>query len=184
MNSKTLFDIGKVILLPIAHLFAGLIITLCAMPAIIFVIFFIKLLDRYNLAEMVYVFLSMFTITISYFVFGYTLMLLISIIRIIFRINSEEENLTRNSLKLFGFAAHHGLIWLVSNIFLPFVKNTFLINMFFRGMGAKIGNNTFINTTKISDCNLIEIGSNCMIGGDVVINGHSAEGTTKKSSYW
>lgn len=42
-------------------------------------------------------------------------------------------------------------------------------------MGAKIGKGTIINTTRISDCDIISIGEDCIIGGDVVINGHSAE---------
>ena len=39
----------------------------------------------------------------------------------------------------------------------------------------KIGKGTIINTTRISDCDIISIGEDCIIGGDVVINGHSAE---------
>jgi acetyltransferase-like isoleucine patch superfamily enzyme len=55
---------------------------------------------------------------------------------------------------------------------LPMFRSTPIIVWFYRGMGAKIGPNTLIATTKIYDCYLLEIGKNCVIGGNVGINGH------------
>jgi acetyltransferase-like isoleucine patch superfamily enzyme len=73
--------------------------------------------------------------------------------------------------------AYNYLLNLAQHIYLPFIRSTPLINWFFQGMGARIGPDTLIATTRIFDCDLIEIGSGCIIGGGSAITAHSAEGS-------
>lgn len=47
---------------------------------------------------------------------------------------------------------------------------------FYRGMGAKIGAGTVIATTRLWDCDLIEIGKDCLIGGNASIAAHVIQG--------
>jgi UDP-3-O-[3-hydroxymyristoyl] glucosamine N-acyltransferase len=42
-------------------------------------------------------------------------------------------------------------------------------------MGAKIRKGALTATTRMFDCDLIEIGKNCLIGGGVAIVAHSGE---------
>jgi acetyltransferase-like isoleucine patch superfamily enzyme len=67
------------------------------------------------------------------------------------------------------------LINLAQNIYLPLVRGTPFIIWFYRGMGATIGKGTVITTTRIFDCDLLEIGKNCVIGGGVAISAHTGE---------
>jgi acetyltransferase-like isoleucine patch superfamily enzyme len=55
---------------------------------------------------------------------------------------------------------------------LPFVRGTPLMVWFYRGMGCRIGRDTFILTTRLWDVDLIEIGDGCLIGGNVAVNAH------------
>lgn len=60
--------------------------------------------------------------------------------------------------------------------YLPLIRSSALIVWFYRGMGARIGAGTVIATTRLWDCNLIEIGENCMIGGNASIAAHMING--------
>jgi len=164
------------ILTVFAHLLAAIAVGFALMPCgyfIMNVFFIIKSLDM-SIGAMIPVICISFGI--AYFIFGYGLLFFIVIVRIIFRVNSTESNIQISFTNLIPFAAHSGFLLIAGHFFLPLIRSTFLINWFYRGMGAKIGKGTIINTLFISDCNLIEIGNNCKIGGNVFINGHSAEG--------
>jgi acetyltransferase-like isoleucine patch superfamily enzyme len=65
---------------------------------------------------------------------------------------------------------------LAEYLVLPLLRGTPLLVWFYRGLGAKIGRGTVIASTRISDCDILEVGDDCILGGDCVINGHSAEG--------
>jgi len=164
----------KNILTVIGILSLGVILGIAAFPSLFFLQKFLFLYDRLNVGA--FFFLYSIIVGLSYIIFGFTLLIVIVILRFIFKINSSPISNKINSSTLYNFAAFHGLIAIAEKFFLPLIRGTFILNLFYKGLGMKIGNRTIINTTKISDCNLIEIGNNCVIGGDVIINGHSAEG--------
>jgi len=76
----------------------------------------------------------------------------------------------------FKIAIYNYLLNTANHLFLPAVRVTPIHIWFYRGMGCKIGKNTFIGTTRMWDVDLIEIGDNCVIGGNVAINAHTVEG--------
>lgn len=69
----------------------------------------------------------------------------------------------------------NGIILFNRNIFLEITRTTFLVVLFYRLMGMKIGKGTLINSTFLHDPDLITIGKNVTIGGDVMILGHVGE---------
>lgn len=111
----------------------------------------------------------------GYAVFGLWLVVLVVLLKNLLNLTGEEGAHPIRSWKIMRFAAFHGFAALATYCFIPFVTCTPIIVWYFRGLGARIGKNTLINTPLISDCDLVEIGDNCDIGGHVVINGHSAE---------
>ncbi len=173
MNSNIRYRLFEFPLVLIGHLISGVIIGISLLPSILFLKYLFTIFLTFALNFFLSIALKVLTIGIAYFIFGYVLLASIVFLRIVFRIKSKEENIKKGSLKLFYFATYSGLLVMADHFFLPLIRNSYLINWFYRGMGAKIGKNTLINTTKISDCNLIEIGNNCVIGGDVVINGYA-----------
>lgn len=60
-------------------------------------------------------------------------------------------------------------------MFLMHLRGTWLLNVYFKLMGAKIGRRVIINTTAISDWDLIHIDDDSMLGDDAVLLGHAAE---------
>jgi len=117
------------------------------------------------------------SVGLGYLVFGIILMLESFLIIKILRIKSQPElfEIKLYSLQMLKFSIYHGLLNICDFFFLRLIRSTILINFFYRCLGMVIGKNTVINTTIISDCDIIKIGKNTVIGGGVVINGHSAE---------
>ncbi len=115
------------------------------------------------------------SISIGYFLFGLlVLSLIILACRLIPGRRWEGVRDLKDSGNAGFFLSAAALVF-ADHLFLPMIRGTPLITQFYRGMGARIGSGTVIATTKISDCELLEIGDNCIIGGDCVINCHSAE---------
>lgn len=112
----------------------------------------------------------------AFFISGNMLLLVIVLFRNLFRVkNIEKIGDFRTDRAILRFAFYSFLVNLAQNLFLPFVRGTPIILWFYRGMGAKIGKGTLITTTRIFDCDLIEIGKNCVIGGGVAIAAHTGE---------
>jgi acetyltransferase-like isoleucine patch superfamily enzyme len=79
------------------------------------------------------------------------------------------------SFKGYQWASYNALILLVRYTCINFMRVTPFINLFHRLMGMKLGARVQINTAVIGDSNLIEIGDDSVIGGDVTLVAHSAE---------
>lgn len=79
------------------------------------------------------------------------------------------------SLRGFQWASYNAIILLVRYTCINWLRVTPLLCTFHRLMGMKIGKRVQINTAVIGDSNLIEIGDDTVIGGDVTLIGHSAE---------
>ena len=156
------------------QLLAGLIFGLTLIPSVWLVFW------AWQTTQVLGQFWSVFFISISigvgYFIFCLNLMISIVIVRNLFRIHNQEGRTLIFSFRAFKFGVYSFLIVLVRKFSLPFVRSSPIINLFYRGMGAKIGKNTLIGTDRIWDCDMIEIGDNCIIGGNVAINAHIGQG--------
>lgn len=69
----------------------------------------------------------------------------------------------------------NGIILFNRNIFLEITRTTFLLVLFYRLMGMRVGRGTLLNSTFLHDPDLIRIGRNVTIGGDVMVLGHVGE---------
>jgi acetyltransferase-like isoleucine patch superfamily enzyme len=123
-----------------------------------------------------FLFVFSLSIGVGYFLFGGTLLLVIVIIRNLFQIKNQEGRSLIFSVRSFKYAIYSFLLALAKHFVLPIVRSTPVINLFYRGMGAKIGKNVLIGTDRIWDCDLVEIGDGCVIGGNVAINAHIGQG--------
>ena len=54
--------------------------------------------------------------------------------------------------------------------------------MYLRLNGARIGRRVYVNTTFVSDHNLLEFGADVVIGGDAHVSGHTVEGGIVKTA--
>lgn len=76
------------------------------------------------------------------------------------------------SMETIPWYYHNALFYLVRYTILEFLTPSPLNLLFFRMMGMKIGKNTVINTTNISDPCLITIGDYVTIGGSTFMMAH------------
>lgn len=111
----------------------------------------------------------------AFFIFGDTLMIVIVLFKKLLRISNREATGNYRSLAVVTVGVHNFLMNLIQFFYLPLVRSTPLIVWFYRGMGMKIGKDTIITTWRIFDCDMIEIGDHCVIGGAVAISAHIAE---------
>jgi len=113
----------------------------------------------------------------AFFLSGLTLLVVLVIFRNVFQIKNKETagEFRALPIPLLRDATYNFLVNLVQNTFLPFVRGTPILIWFYRGMGAKIGKGTLITTYRIMDCDLVEIGKGCVIGGGVAISAHLGE---------
>ncbi len=111
----------------------------------------------------------------GYFFSGVMLMLLVSLVRVIFRLKLKEGEFNVGSLEIFKWVFVNAFFMVVKVAFLDLILLTPYCALFYRLMGAKIGRNVLINSKNVGDLSLLEIGDNSAIGGNATIIAHSFE---------
>ena len=117
-----------------------------------------------------------FLFTLCYVIFGFSLLAVTVIVKYILNLKSIEGKLPLNSKKLRVFIKHHGLFHIACFFFLSLIRGTATFKKYLQLFGVKIGKNSVVQSIRLSDFDLIEIGQNSLIGFDAVICPHLAEG--------
>lgn len=115
------------------------------------------------------------SLVLAYFIYGFSLVLILGLLRILFRLNLKEGEYRIASFGIYRWMFINGLYMIASITFLDFIQLSQFSILFFRLMGAKVGKNVMINSKKCFDLSLIEIGDNTVIGGYATIMCHSFE---------
>lgn len=116
-----------------------------------------------------------FSITFGYFLFGFVLIFVTALTKFLLRLNIKEG--------IHGFASPQMLKWMMASalyitvrfIFMEFMLLTPFCALFYKLMGAKIGRNVQINSDRVGDIALLEIGDNTVIGGSATVICHAFE---------
>jgi acetyltransferase-like isoleucine patch superfamily enzyme len=154
---------------------AGLICGLALVPSV-WLVSGVWRFIRGDLGSLWHLLLVSSALGLGYFLYSGSLLIVIVLIRNLFHLKNQEGRSLIFSVRIFKYAIYSFLLALARHFVLPFVRSTPVINLFYRGMGAKIGENVLIGTERIWDCDLIEIGNDCVIGGNVAINAHIGQG--------
>jgi non-ribosomal peptide synthetase-like protein len=112
---------------------------------------------------------------LGYFTFTVCIIPVTGIFRLITFAGTPLGTYPYYSMKGFQWASYNAIILLVRYTCINWMRVTPLLVVFHRLMGMKLGKRVQINTAVIGDSNLIEIGDDTVIGGDVTLIGHSAE---------
>ena len=110
----------------------------------------------------------------AYFAYALTVILVVPCFRLLAP-GTPEGRYPYYSFRAFQWASYNALILLVRYTCINFMRVTPFINLFHTLMGMKLGRRVQINTAVIGDSNLIEIGDDTVVGGDVTLIAHSAE---------
>ena len=116
--------------------------------------------------------LSGFGLAVSFFIFGFTLLIVVSTYNWLLPTRVRPFKGGYYSLKAVPWLLHNGLFYLVRFTFLPFVTLTPFGIWFLKAMGMNLGRHVFINTEYISDPQLITLGNDVALGGSVRIFAH------------
>jgi len=113
----------------------------------------------------------------AYFLFGLALLLVLPLARwATLSLGTPEGRFDYLSLRAWRWASYNALTLTLRFSFVNWIRLTPLLPLYHRLMGARIGRRVQINTAVMADQNLIAIGDDTVIGGDVTLVAHSAEG--------
>jgi acetyltransferase-like isoleucine patch superfamily enzyme len=110
-----------------------------------------------------------------FFSYAISVVLVVGAFRFVTRGGTPLGRFPFYSFKAYQWASYNALTLLVRYTCINFLRVTPFIVLLHRLMGMKVGRRVQINTAIIGDANLIEIGDDTVIGGDVTLVAHSAE---------
>ena len=116
-----------------------------------------------------------FSISFGYFIFGTTLIFLCVLTKNIFGFRIAPGLYTIHSKESLGWMGYNSMILLANSAFLDVLRLSPFQTLFYRLMGAKVGEGVNINTAGLADLSMLEIGDNVLIGGGVALICHASE---------
>ena len=112
----------------------------------------------------------------AYLVFGVALLAVLPIARwLTLSAGTPVGRFRFLSMGAWRWASFNALTLVLRFSFVNWIRLTPLLPLYHRLMGARIGRRVHINTAVIADQNLLEIGDDTIIGGDVTLVCHAAE---------
>ena len=120
------------------------------------------------------------TLALGYFIFGFTLIILVGMFRALLRLRLNEGVYPLISKEAIKWSFISSLYLMINFTFIDFILLTPFANLLFRLLGAKLGKNVQFNSKHVYDATLLEIGDNTVIGGGAIIIGHIVERGTLK----
>lgn len=112
---------------------------------------------------------------VGYFLFGITLLLLVGLLNIALNLRLKEGVYGIKDTETLKWFFVNALVQGVKAFFMDFMLLTPFASLFYRMMGAKLGQNVQINSKNVADISLLEIGDHSVIGGNATVIGHVFE---------
>src|SRR5512138_143863 len=112
----------------------------------------------------------------GYFAFGLALLAVAPVARwLTFARGTPVGRFPYLSVGAWRWASYNALTLVLRFTFVNWIRVTPFLPLYHRLMGARIGRRVQINTAVVADQNLLTIGDDTVIGGDVTLVAHSAE---------
>ena len=159
----------------ITYIFYGAIIGLSLAPSGLFLYKMSQIIPLINLLN---VFLFTLCVGVAIYMFLVVSVLVFGIFERILTIGFKPGRYATSSGTFARWIVYSGLHVIFLNLVLPYISGTVWNKLFYKILGAKIGKNVFINSPKLSDAYLLELGDNVVIGGDASITCHIFEGNS------
>ena len=112
---------------------------------------------------------------VGYLIFGLSYLLLVVAIKHLTLYRDVEGDYPFISGYSVRWAFMGSLVGLAKILILQHLHGMPVLNAFYRLMGARIGRNVVLNSCKLSEFDLLEIGDDSFVGGDAVVIGHVGE---------
>ncbi len=155
------------------YFLGSLVVGLALTPSILL---FIKLLHfTANFSPILKALILGLGIAGGFFIFGLSLLMLVGFLNMALNLKLKEGTYSFKDGELFKWYFLNALVQAVKAFFMDFMLLTPFASLFYRMMGAKLGNNVQINSKNVADISLLEIGDNSVIGGNATVIGHVFE---------
>lgn len=155
------------------HVLAILVLGLALFSMVFFLVSVWKLTVAYPLWARVLAF--SFSISFGYFLFGTALIFLCVITKNIFGFKIAPGLYTIHSKEALLWMGYNSMILIANSAFLDVLRLSPFQTLFYRLMGAKVGQGVNINTGGLADLSMLEIGNHVLIGGGVALICHASE---------
>lgn len=116
-----------------------------------------------------------FSVSLGYFIFGITLIFLCVFMKNLLGFKIKPGLFAIHSTDCLKWMGYNSLILLANAAFLDTLRLSPFQTLFYRWMGAKVGEGVNINTGGLADFALLDIGNNVLIGGGVALICHASE---------
>jgi acetyltransferase-like isoleucine patch superfamily enzyme len=116
-----------------------------------------------------------FSLGIGFFLFGFALILFCVFFKNLLGFRISPGLFTLHSWEGLRWIGYNSMILIANAAFLDVLRVSPFQTLFYRLMGAKIGNDVNINTAGLADLSMLEIGDRVAIGGGVALICHAVE---------
>jgi len=161
------------LLTSLTNIFYGLVVGIALFPGLVIIIKTWKYLPDHDSYKSILILALSCGLSIIVF-FSWGVILFSSLIRI-FSTGIKAGTYPVSSITMFRWLLYSGLYNIAGYLILQFIPMSFLLRLFFRIVGAKIGKNVQMNTWFLNDAYLLEIGDNVVIGGKTDVSCHTFE---------
>ena len=153
------------------YLFYCLVFAIAAAPSA----YIIYLGTRFLNGSFLMVLLLTLFCSVAFYVFLITSAIFVGFVERLLTLGIKPGAYPIGSPIFFRWLVYSGLhLWQV-NLVLPFLRGNNWIKIYLKIAGAKIGTQSFINTSEIYDPYLLEIGREVLVGGEAFLNCHLYE---------
>ncbi len=150
----------------------GVIIGLAIVPSYLLFDWMATTIDGQS--RVIEVVVTCISLGLGYIVWGVSLIVICGVLGGLFRIRKPEGRYPLRSFITIQWA--FSLVFhRVAQMFLKQVVPSFLANLYYRMMGAKIGKGVQLNSENINDASMLIFGDGVVVGGGATINGHLVE---------
>ena len=155
------------------HILAVTVLGFSLFPMVFFLVSVWKLMAPFALWLKVLAF--SFSISFGYFIFGTSLIFFCVAAKNLLGFRIAPGLYTIHSKQALHWMGYNSMILLANSAFLDVLRLSPFQTLFYRAMGAKVGEGVNINTAGLADLSMLEIGDNVLIGGGVALICHASE---------
>jgi acetyltransferase-like isoleucine patch superfamily enzyme len=116
-----------------------------------------------------------FSVSFGYFLFGTSLIFLCVLARRLCGFSIAPGLYSMYSWPALNWMGYNSLILIANSAFLDVLRLSPFQTLFYRMMGAKVGEGVNINTGGLADLSMLEMGDHVLVGGGVALICHAAE---------
>lgn len=173
MRSKIVLTFGQVVFTLIMYAIGIVVIGVTLSPSVYIAFYYWE--QSFIMTPAARIIGLSIVMAFGYFLFGLLLIFTAGLTQFLLRLKVKEGVYGIGSLNMLRWMMSSALGITVRFFFLDFMLLTPFAPLFYRLMGAKLGQNVQINSTRVGDIPMLEIGDGSVIGGNATVICHLFE---------